>query len=724
MAFFFKFRYSLFLSCFYDRIRERKGWDLDMQRESIRMYAYAIDFDLIKVDLSLNYYNGISSQYYLKNLDTSEVKILKGEATEKENGFQSYLLHTDFSVGTRYKVFDNYGLACFLDFSQLSMSKDFDDHFYYDGDDLGSHYTKEKTTFKVWSPLSTEVVLKIWKDEDLHYYPLERGDKGVYSTTIKKDLDGYEYVYIIGMNEQSIETADPYAYSCTANMHSSVVIDLDKVRRVDYPLTELKHNTDAVIYEVGVRDFSVDEYGQITHKGEFLGFCEEGTVTKNGFSSGMDYLDMLGVTHVQLLPINDYATVDEDHPDLLYNWGYDPAQYNVPEGSYITDPNDGYKRILDCQRMVRCIHKHNMRVILDVVYNHMHDVNNNTLEKTVPYYFFRRDENGELSNGSWCGNDLNTTAKMCRKYILDMCKRWQVLYGVDGFRMDLMGIVDNDTVNMIYEQGHALDSSFMLYGEGWNMGTALPDSEKTTIENNHKTPHVGFFNDHFRDTVKGPNQMEVKGYTSGDTYKTNEAIIAMCDYNKFLSIEQSINYTECHDNATVFDKFIISNGHEDEYCRQKRCLLTLAMTILAQGVPFIHAGQEFLGTKNGNQNSYNAGDAVNKLDWERHDEYMNVVQAVKFFIDLRKHNKCFRYYDYEDMHQHVFINNIYYRMVEYHLTQDEGDYKEFKIYFNPSYDVITIGIEDDFKILYSMSNERIENGQLNVFGVSMVVCAR
>ena len=148
------------------------------------------------------------------------------------------------------------------------------------------------------------------------------------------------------------------------------------------------------------------------------------------------------------------------------------------------------------------------------------------------------------------------------------------------------------------------------------------------------------------------------------------------------------------------------------------------MTILAQGVPFIHAGQEFLGTKNGNQNSYNAGDAVNKLDWERHDRYMNVVQAVKFFIDLRKNNKCFRYYDYEEMHQHVFINNIYYRMVEYHLTQDEGDYKEFKIYFNPSYDVITIGIEDGFKILYSMSNERIENGQLNVFGVSMVVCAR
>ena len=419
------------------------------------MYAYAIDFDLIKVNLSLNYYNGISSQYYLKNLDTSEVKILKGEATEKENGFQSYLLHTDFSVGTRYKVFDNYGLACFLDFSQLSMSKDFDDHFYYDGDDLGSHYTKEKTTFKVWAPLSTEVVLKIWKDEDLHYYPLERGDKGVYSTTIKKDLDGYEYVYIIGMNEESTETADPYAYSCTANMHSSVVIDLDKVRRVDYPLTELKHNTDAVIYEVGVRDFSVDEFGQITHKGKFLGFCEEGTVTKNGFSSGMDYLDMLGVTHVQLLPVNDYATVDEDHPDLLYNWGYDPAQYNVPEGSYITDPNDGYKRIQECQRMVRRIHKHNMRVILDVVYNHMHDVNNNALEKTVPYYFFRRDDKGELSNGSWCGNDLNSTAKMCRKYILDMCKRWQVLYGVDGFRMDLMGIVDIDTVNMIYEQGHS-----------------------------------------------------------------------------------------------------------------------------------------------------------------------------------------------------------------------------------------------------------------------------
>lgn len=238
-----------------------------------------------------------------------------------------------------------------------------------------------------------------------------------------------------------------------------------------------------------------------------------------------------------------------------------------------------------------------MRVVLDVVYNHMHDVNFNALEKTVPHYFFRRNQDGSLSNGSWCGNDLNTTAKMCRKYILDMCKRWQVLYGIDGYRFDLMGLIDIDTMKLIDAQAKAIDPSFIVYGEGWNMATALLEEKRTTIQNNRKTPQLGFFNDFFRDTLRGTNQMESKGYFSGDTYKTNDAIRAMCQFDMFDNIGQSINYVECHDNATCYDKLRRSNYDESKDIRKKRLRLMLAAVILSQGVPFIHSGQEFLERK-------------------------------------------------------------------------------------------------------------------------------
>lgn len=695
-----------------------------MQRDSVRMFAYAVDFNEIKVYLSKNYYNGVSSKFYLKDIEKNTLTLLQGDASDEENGFKTYHLHTSFQLGKNYQIVDAYGLVCFLDFSPVSMTPEFDKRFYYDGDDLGSIYTRDATTFKVWSPLSTSVILKVFKGKDIALYPMKRGDKGVYEVKVKRDLDKYEYVYMIGMNGNYIESVDPYAYASTANQRSSVVINLDKLKSEKVVLPIMRHKTDAIIYEVGVRDFSMNPYGELRHKGKFLAFTEKHNKTDLGHASGVDYLKELGITHVQMMPVNDFATVDEDQPYELYNWGYDPAQYNVTEGSYVSDPNDGYRRITECQEMITHLHKNGIRVILDVVYNHMHDVNQNALEKTVPYYFFRRNDAGFLSNGSWCGNDLNTTARMCRKYILEICRRWQVIYGCDGFRMDLMGIVDIDTVNSIEKQGRAIDPSFMLYGEGWNMGTALPEEEKAIIPNHYKMPLVGFFNDHFRDTIRGSDQMEIKGYTSGDTYKTNEAIIAMCDYSKFTSLEQSINYVECHDNATVFDKYQVSNLDESQDIRERRCTLALAMTLLAQGVPFIHAGQEFYDTKNGHGNTYNAGDSLNALDWGRKDQFLDNVELISFLTHLRKDNKAFRYFNYDDMHEHVQINNIYHRMIEYHLTQNEGRYKEFKIYFNPSYDNIDVDIEQDFEVLYRMNDEKIQGNRMNVKGVSLVVCAR
>ena len=492
-----------------------------MEESAVRMKAYAVAFDEIRVYLSKGYYNGISSQFYIKNIENDELIPLNGDSlnNSSQDGFQEYVFHTNFTMGKVYKVVDAYGLSCYLDFSKLSMCEEFDELYFYDHNDLGNQYTKEKTTFKVWAPLATGVILKVMKwNGETELFPMKRQKKGVYFVEVCEDLELEQYVYLIRHTNSYEVTLDPYAYSSSSNGRASIIVDLEKVPCRQFDLPILEKMTDMVIYETSVRDFSMSSTSGMKNKGKFLAFTELNTSTDSGNPTGLDYLSCLGITHLQLMPIADFATVDEKNPLELYNWGYDPLAYNVTEGSYVTDPDDGYMRMTEAQRMVEALHSRGIRVVMDVVFNHMHDVNINALERTVPYYFFRRNEDGSLSNGSWCGNDLNTTALMCRKYILDMCRRWQVLYGIDGFRFDLMGIIDQETMKLVDAQGKALDPSFVVYGEGWNMPTALDEEMRTTIQNNLKTPYIGFFNDFFRDTLRGTNQMETKGYFSGDTY--------------------------------------------------------------------------------------------------------------------------------------------------------------------------------------------------------------
>lgn len=697
-----------------------------MEENAIRMKAYAKNFSEIRVFLSQNYYNGISSKFYLKDFDSDEISLLSGDAIEKSSmpGYQEYVFHVSFKMGRVYRIIDAYGLSCLLDFSKLSMCSAFDDLYYYDGNDLGSTYTKEKTVFKVWSPLSTGVILKLMKDGKTFLYPMEREEKGVYKCEVEGDLELYRYVYLIRHTDTYQTSLDPYAYASTSNERASIVVDINKCPIEKYPMPPLVKKTDAIIYEVSVRDFSMSSSSGMKNKGQFLAFSEQHTSTDSGNPTGLDYLSCLGITHVQLMPINDFATVDESNPHELYNWGYDPAQYNVTEGSYVSDPNDGYKRIQEAQRMVEALHQRGIRVVFDVVYNHMHDINHNALERTVPHYFFRRYQDGTLSNGSWCGNELNTTGKMCRKYILDMCKRWKVLYGADGYRFDLMGLIDQETIKLVDAQGKALDSSFMVYGEGWNMDSALPVHQRTTIDNNADVPHISFFNDFFRNTMRGTNQNETKGYLSGDTYKVNDALKAICHFDKFSHLSQSINYVECHDNATCFDKLLISNYDEDEAMRKRRARLMLAVVILSQGIPFIHSGQEFFRTKFGLSNTYNAGDQVNALDWSRKDLENDTVQLVQFLIRLRKENPCFRYDDYDVIKQNVRLNNREHRMIEYCLHQETGKYKDIIVYINASYDYIEVSVENGYSLLYHSDKEKIENGKLKVTGVSLVILVR
>lgn len=698
-----------------------------MEKSAVRMKAYAVAFDEIRVYLSKGYYNGISSQFYIKNIENDELIPLNGDSlnNSSQDGFQEYVFHTNFTMGKVYKVVDAYGLSCYLDFSKLSMCEEFDELYFYDHNDLGNQYTKEKTTFKVWAPLATGVILKVMKwNGETELFPMKRQKKGVYFVEVCEDLELEQYVYLIRHTNSYEVTLDPYAYSSSSNGRASIIVDLEKVPCRQFDLPVLEKMTDMVIYETSVRDFSMSSTSGMKNKGKFLAFTELNTSTDSGNPTGLDYLSCLGITHLQLMPIADFATVDEKNPLELYNWGYDPLAYNVTEGSYVTDPDDGYMRITEAQRMVEALHSRGIRVVMDVVFNHMHDVNINALERTVPYYFFRRNEDGSLSNGSWCGNDLNTTALMCRKYILDMCRRWQVLYGIDGFRFDLMGIIDQETMKLVDAQGKALDPSFVVYGEGWNMPTALDEEMRTTIQNNLKTPYIGFFNDFFRDTLRGTNQMETKGYFSGDTYKTNDAMKAICNLDMFAKITQSINYVECHDNATCYDKLQISNYDESEKIRKRRSRLMMAAVILSQGVPFLHSGQEFFRTKGGLSNTYNAGDQVNALDWNRKDMEIDTTQFVQFLIHLRKNNPCFRYGSYDMIRKNVKTENVNHRMIKYSLHQNEGEYKDFIIYFNASLETLQVEVEDGFQLLYHSEKGKILDHQLDVNGVCLAILVR
>ena len=698
-----------------------------MEESAVRMKAYAVAFDEIRVYLSKGYYNGISSQFYIKNIENDELIPLNGDSlnNSSQDGFQEYVFHTNFTMGKVYKVVDAYGLSCYLDFSKLSMCEEFDELYFYDHNDLGNQYTKEKTTFKVWAPLATGVILKVMKwNGETELFPMKRQKKGVYFVEVCEDLELEQYVYLIRHTNSYEVTLDPYAYSSSSNGRASIIVDLEKVPCRQFDLPILEKMTDMVIYETSVRDFSMSSTSGMKNKGKFLAFTELNTSTDSGNPTGLDYLSCLGITHLQLMPIADFATVDEKNPLELYNWGYDPLAYNVTEGSYVTDPDDGYMRMTEAQRMVEALHSRGIRVVMDVVFNHMHDVNINALERTVPYYFFRRNGDGSLSNGSWCGNDLNTTALMCRKYILDMCRRWQVLYGIDGFRFDLMGIIDQETMKLVDAQGKALDPSFVVYGEGWNMPTALDEEMRTTIQNNLKTPYIGFFNDFFRDTLRGTNQMETKGYFSGDTYKTNDAMKAICNLDMFAKITQSINYVECHDNATCYDKLQISNYDESEKIRKRRSRLMMAAVILSQGVPFLHSGQEFFRTKGGLSNTYNAGDQVNALDWNRKDMEIDTTQFVQFLIHLRKNNPCFRYGSYDMIRKNVKTENINHRMIKYSLHQNEGEYKDFIIYFNASLETLQVEVEDGFQLLYHSEKGKILDHQLDVNGVCLAILVR
>ncbi|MBQ7504261.1 MAG: type I pullulanase [Ruminococcus sp.] len=535
----------------------------------------------------------------------------------------------------------------------------------YTKNDLGCTYFPDRTIFKVWSPDASDIRVQLYKTgsddeagaQKLESYGLKSdGTTGVWSVTVFGDLKNLYYTYIVTVNGDTKETQDVYSRALGVNGRRSMVCDLKSTDPEGWDMDKhvlVKTPTNAVIWEVHVGDFSGSPSSGVTpeHRGKYLAFTEEGT-TVNGegkYPTCLDYLKSLGVTHVHLNPVYDFDSVDEAHPEKeQYNWGYDPANYNVPEGSYSTNPFDGNVRIKEFKQMVKALHDAGIGVIMDVVYNHTSSTDS-CFNRTVPDYYYRKYD-GRFLNSSGCGNVLASEKEMVRSYIVDSVTYWADEYHIDGFRFDLMGCIDTTTMNMIRLALDEIDSRLLIYGEPWTAdlgenGIAFEDA--CVKENAHKLSNrIAMFNDSFRNALKGNNDDSSIGYIQGNNHNIYYVIsgILACSSSTFLKWAQRptqcVTYNSAHDNLTLWDKLLKSSGREDYDTTDERILamnkLSAALVFTSQGIPFILAGEEMARTKHGNHNSYNAPLSINAIDWTRTRTYRNLVNYYKGLIEIRK----------------------------------------------------------------------------------------
>lgn len=604
-----------------------------------------------------------------------------------ENNWDSILYHIDEDIevlGHELIIKTHeYGLF-HIDVNEAVDFFDFDSRYTYNKNDLGSIYFNDHTNFKLWAPLAYRVDLIL----NGNVYKMDRIENGVFYASIDGDFDGANYIYEISMNGKTIRVIDPYGKSSTINGTLSYVINPSKVAMEMYDeyLPKMESRLEAIIYEANVRDMTIDEHTNIVNKGKFLGLCEKGRLTDGGHKAGFDHIASLGITHLQLMPVLDFVTVDEANPDKTYNWGYDPQQYFTLEGSYASDPNDPYCRIREFKKLVRDYHRSGIRITLDVVYNHVYEAKTSIFNRIVPNYYFRRDEDNDFLDHSFCGNELASERPMVRKLILDSITYLLEEFKVDGFRFDLMGLIDINTMHQIVDIANKQDKFIMLYGEGWNMfSKTSDDSEFANMDNASKLKDVAFFNDRYRNIVRGIGStasLEQLGYLLGnDDFKFGfEFVYLGSSFNitypaLFANIDQSLNYVECHDNATLYDVIKKSTNVHDI----PRLIRKINKTILLSfGIPFIHAGQEIGLTKFNNHNSYNKGDKFNKFDYSVLDERYDLVSSLISFIKVRKAIKIFTvsdlslikeriHIDYIDDIMHITINDIRENKTIYHI---------------------------------------------------------
>ncbi|WP_078379349.1 type I pullulanase [Sutcliffiella halmapala] len=611
-------------------------------------------------------------------------------------------------IGSKYMVEDEHGRKTDLQIGAVIRTEAFDEAYYYDGEDLGTTYYPGETVFTLWAPTATAVKIKLNAPDsnELIYYSLIREEKGIWRITVQGDLEGFLYTYLVCVNLVWREAVDPYATAVTINSEAGVIISKEKINLPKIPLPPFRRPTDAIIYELHIRDFSSHPKSGMNQKGKYAAFSEQPAYSSEVGITGLPYIQELGVTHVELLPVNDYGGVDEAEPEKAYNWGYNPLLFNVPEGSYALDANDPYSRILELKQLITTFHQHELRVIIDVVYNHVYVREDSAFEKIVPGYYFRHDVHGMPSNGTGVGNDIASERKMVHKFILDSIKHWLTEYDVDGFRFDLMGILDIQTMNAIKSLVDTHKPGAILLGEGWELNTPLQTDRKAMIINAKKMPGIAFFNDMVRDSIKGSTfNLFDRGFSLGNTHKTQalkQSLSGSINFDPhfkglFLEPTQSVNYVESHDNHTMWDKMALCVSHEDEKIRQSRQMLATSIILLAQGIPFLHAGQEFFRTKKGEENSYKSPDSVNWFDWERKQKYSNEVEYFKGLIQLRKSHGAFRFSTSLEIKKHLTfpIEKGHLLMCRLNDVKSYGKWNQLLVIFHNGLQTETVALPND-----------------------------
>ena len=608
---------------------------------------------------------------------------------------------------------------------------EFNEKYYYDGR-LGAFVENGKTVFKFWSPFALGVRLNLYEKgnggDNILGKPMERGANGVWTAEVLANLDGVYYTYTVSHNGfEDAELVDPYAYSCGINGKRGMVTDLSAGvtpdgwagERAEYKSRHtLKSYTDAVIWEAHVRDFLGKSSAK--HKNTFLAFTETGLKNASGESIGLDYLTDLGVTHVHFLPVAEYATVDQtrlnDEEYNPFNWGYDPMNYNSPMGAYSTNPYDGKSRVLELRQAVQALHSRGIGVVFDVVYNHTYDFKA-PLSKAVPNYYYRSDYRGNPTNGSGCGNETASERAMCRKFIIDSLMHWAKTYHADGFRFDLMGLHDVDTMQEIERTLHAYDPSMIIYGEGWVGGaTALDGALQCNKWNSARVKPsegasggVAVFSDVMRDSVKGAVFDAYEGgYVNGRAYENVNKV-------KFSSMggtspnfdtwwvtpsaSQVINYVSAHDNLALWDKLAMTCCYDSVAERARINRMAAAIVMTSRGVPFFQAGEEMLRSKplpggGFEENSYNSPDEINNIEWDllkKGSEQKQTRDYYKGLIEFRKAHPALRLSDASEIEDSTeFLPDMRYDVIAY--TLDACGESLFVVY-NPLGDV-TVPLPD------------------------------
>ncbi len=581
---------------------------------------------------------------------------------------------------------------------------EFEAAYTYYGTDLGANYTPEKTYFRVWAPTAVSVKVNLYKTGDpsvsdlMEQLVMKPDSRGTWFAEKTGNLNGTYYTYLVERSGITVEACDPYARTTGVNGLRAMVINLAAANPAGWNRDRDPHYgkpiTDAIIYELHVRDLSSDENSGIQHPGKFLGLIETGTTSPAGFPTGLDHIKSLGITHLHLLPCYDYGFVDESKPELgQYNWGYDPVNYNVPEGSYSTDPHNGAVRVQEMKQMVKGLHDNGISVVMDVVYNHVYDAGSFCFNQIVPEYF-SRTKDGVYSNGSGCGNDTASERSMVRKYIVDSVKYWADEYHIDGFRFDLVGLIDTETVNAIMEAVHADHPNVIFYGEGWSMGTQMTKENcpLTTQHNAALTPNFSFFSDTMRDLLKGTVFVDdAPGFVSGA--QGLEPLLRQC----FLGLpdwcpnpSQTINYASCHDNMALFDRIVLSTPGASQQDRIRMNKLAAAIYMTAQGVPFFQAGEELLRSKplpdgRFDENSYRSPDSVNSIKWNdlEKEEYRRVRDYYRGLIAFRKAHPLLRLSTAQAVSTAVrVITGLDCGVAAFHLSGTQEPGKEIFIVFN------------------------------------------